>query len=144
MSQKNVNTSGAAARLFASKTHKSARPTPGVVNCGSLGLFCPRCAVVTNTLSKLGPAIRTSRGSSPTRSVDLTYGRDGTLVSTHETLCPGNPLGMKGCGEAGAIGSPPAVINAITDAIGSNELSMPATPEKVWQLCQSQAKQAAE
>ncbi|MBO6755674.1 MAG: xanthine dehydrogenase family protein molybdopterin-binding subunit [Roseibium sp.] len=65
-------------------------------------------------------------------------------LSTHETLCPGNPLGMKGCGEAGAIGSPPAVINAITDAIGSNDLSMPATPEKVWQLCQTTTKAAAE
>jgi carbon-monoxide dehydrogenase large subunit len=53
-------------------------------------------------------------------------------VSTSETLSPGNPLGMKGCGEAGAIGSPPAVINAITDAIGNNDLTMPATPEKVW------------
>ena len=53
-------------------------------------------------------------------------------VSTTETLCPGNPLGMKGCGEAGAIGSPAAVINAITDAIGNNDLSMPATAEKVW------------
>ncbi len=53
-------------------------------------------------------------------------------VSTTVTECPGNPLGMKGCGEAGAIGSPPAVINAITDAIGNNVLSMPATPEKVW------------
>ncbi|MAP18006.1 MAG: carbon monoxide dehydrogenase [Aurantimonas sp.] len=53
-------------------------------------------------------------------------------VSTNETLCPGNPLGMKGCGEAGAIGSPPAVINAITDAIGNNDLTMPATPQKVW------------
>lgn len=48
------------------------------------------------------------------------------------TLCPGNPLGMKGCGEAGAIGSPPAVINAITDAIGIRDLTMPATPDKVW------------
>ncbi|HQF31095.1 MAG TPA: xanthine dehydrogenase family protein molybdopterin-binding subunit, partial [Hyphomicrobiales bacterium] len=38
-------------------------------------------------------------------------------VTTTETVCPGNPLGMKGCGEAGAIGSPPALINAITDAI---------------------------
>ena len=53
-------------------------------------------------------------------------------VATTETVCPGNPLGMKGCGEAGAIGSPPALINAITDAIGNNDLSMPATPEKVW------------
>ena len=53
-------------------------------------------------------------------------------VSTSNTPCPGNPLGIKGCGEAGAIGSPPAVINAITDAIGSNDLTMPATSEKVW------------
>ena len=53
-------------------------------------------------------------------------------VSTSNTPCPGNPLGIKGCGEAGAIGSPPAVMNAITDAIGSNDLTMPATPQKVW------------
>lgn len=53
-------------------------------------------------------------------------------VSTSNTPCPSNPLGIKGCGEAGAIGSPPAVINAITDAIGNNDLTMPATPEKVW------------
>ncbi|MBN9012438.1 MAG: xanthine dehydrogenase family protein molybdopterin-binding subunit [Rhizobiales bacterium] len=48
------------------------------------------------------------------------------------TLCPGNPLGVKGCGEAGAIGASAAVINAITDAIGNNHLDMPATPDKVW------------
>ncbi|QND64167.1 xanthine dehydrogenase family protein molybdopterin-binding subunit [Mesorhizobium loti] len=53
-------------------------------------------------------------------------------VSTSNTPCPGNPLGIKGCGEAGAIGSPPAVINAITDAIGSNDLAMPASPSTVW------------
>ena len=53
-------------------------------------------------------------------------------VSTNETLCPGNPLGMKGCGEAGAIGSPPAFMNAVTDAIGDNSLAMPATPQRVW------------
>ncbi|MDW6020339.1 xanthine dehydrogenase family protein molybdopterin-binding subunit [Mesorhizobium sp. BAC0120] len=53
-------------------------------------------------------------------------------VSTSNTPCPNNPLGIKGCGEAGAIGSPPAVINAITDAIGNNELAMPATPQTVW------------
>ncbi|WP_331372411.1 xanthine dehydrogenase family protein molybdopterin-binding subunit [Sinorhizobium chiapasense] len=53
-------------------------------------------------------------------------------VSTSNTPCPSNPLGVKGCGEAGAIGSPPALINAITDAIGNNALTMPATPEKVW------------
>ena len=53
-------------------------------------------------------------------------------ISTTETICPGNPLGIKGCGEAGAIGSPPALMNAITDAIGNNDLTMPATPQKVW------------
>jgi carbon-monoxide dehydrogenase large subunit len=47
-------------------------------------------------------------------------------------MCPGNPLGVKGCGEAGAIGSSAAVINAITDAIGNNKLEMPATPDRVW------------
>jgi aerobic carbon-monoxide dehydrogenase large subunit len=53
-------------------------------------------------------------------------------ISTTETACPSNPLGIKGCGEAGAIGSPPALMNAITDAIGNNNLTMPASPEKVW------------
>ncbi|OJF96467.1 xanthine dehydrogenase family protein molybdopterin-binding subunit [Pararhizobium antarcticum] len=53
-------------------------------------------------------------------------------LSHQTTPCPSNPLGIKGCGEAGAIGSPPALINAITDAIGNNDLSMPATPQKVW------------
>ncbi|WP_299870469.1 xanthine dehydrogenase family protein molybdopterin-binding subunit [uncultured Hoeflea sp.] len=58
-------------------------------------------------------------------------------VSTTETACPSNPLGIKGCGEAGAIGSPPALINAITDAIGNNELAMPATSERVWAALKS-------
>ena len=53
-------------------------------------------------------------------------------LSHQNTPCPSNPLGIKGCGEAGAIGSPPALINAITDAIGNNTLTMPATPQKVW------------
>ncbi|WP_431205600.1 xanthine dehydrogenase family protein molybdopterin-binding subunit [Bradyrhizobium betae] len=53
-------------------------------------------------------------------------------LSHTTTLCPGNPLGIKGCGEAGAIGASAAVINAITDAIGTNNLEMPATPDRVW------------
>ncbi|GGD96188.1 MULTISPECIES: xanthine dehydrogenase family protein molybdopterin-binding subunit [Caballeronia] len=51
------------------------------------------------------------------------------------TPCTHNPLGVKGCGEAGAIGSPPAVINAILDALaplGVKDLQMPATPHRVW------------
>ncbi len=53
------------------------------------------------------------------------------------TPCTHNPLGVKGCGEAGAIGSPPAVINAICDAIGVKDLPMPATPHTVWQAIQA-------
>ncbi|MEQ9690767.1 MAG: xanthine dehydrogenase family protein molybdopterin-binding subunit [Bauldia litoralis] len=60
------------------------------------------------------------------------------------TPSPSNPLGVKGCGEAGAIGAPPAIINAITDAIGTNDLQMPATAEKVWRALQGvSAKNAA-
>ncbi|WP_029617422.1 xanthine dehydrogenase family protein molybdopterin-binding subunit [Pseudorhizobium marinum] len=58
-------------------------------------------------------------------------------LSHQNTPCPSNPLGIKGCGEAGAIGSPPALINAITDAIGTNDLTMPATPMKVWLAMQA-------
>ena len=53
-------------------------------------------------------------------------------VGMTTTPCTHNPVGAKGCGEAGAIGSPPAVINAITHAVGVRDISMPATPEKVW------------
>ncbi len=48
------------------------------------------------------------------------------------TPCTHNPLGVKGCGEAGAIGTPPAYINALTDALGVREIAMPATVERVW------------
>ncbi len=56
-----------------------------------------------------------------------------------ETPCPHNPLGVKGCGEAGAIAAPAAVINAITDAIGVAHIDMPATPEKVWRAARAAA-----
>jgi carbon-monoxide dehydrogenase large subunit len=52
---------------------------------------------------------------------------------------PDNPLGVKGCGEAGAIGAPPAIINAITNALGVKHIDMPATPENVWRAAQSAA-----
>ncbi len=57
-------------------------------------------------------------------------------VELVEVPCGTNPLGVKGAGEAGAVGSPPAVINAIIDAlapIGITHIDMPATAEKVWQ-----------
>jgi len=66
-------------------------------------------------------------------------------VETVETACPSNPLGIKGCGEAGAIASPPAVINAITDALGHEDIAMPATPQAVWRAAQRTVlKRAAE
>jgi carbon-monoxide dehydrogenase large subunit len=66
-------------------------------------------------------------------------------VETIETRCPSNPLGIKGCGEAGAIASPAAVINAITDAVGHENVVMPATPQVVWRAAQrAVAKLAAE
>ena len=66
-------------------------------------------------------------------------------VDTIETPCPSNPLGIKGCGEAGAIASPPAVINAITDAVGHENVAMPATTQVVWRAAQTALrKQAAE
>jgi aerobic carbon-monoxide dehydrogenase large subunit len=58
-------------------------------------------------------------------------------IDHHGTPSPNNPLGVKGCGEAGAIGAPPAVINAITDAIGAEGLAMPATPMNVWRAIQA-------
>ena len=59
------------------------------------------------------------------------------------TPCTHNPLGAKGCGEAGAIGSPPAVINAILNAVGETDMNMPATPERVWAMVQRSATKAA-
>lgn len=50
---------------------------------------------------------------------------------------PDNPLGVKGCGEAGAIAAPPAVINAIVNALGGVHVEMPATPERVWRAARS-------
>ncbi|MFT3671679.1 xanthine dehydrogenase family protein molybdopterin-binding subunit [Aestuariivirga sp.] len=58
------------------------------------------------------------------------------------TPCPTNPMGMKGCGEAGAIGSPPAVINAITNALGVKDIPMPASPLVVWNALQGMKKAA--
>lgn len=69
-------------------------------------------------------------------------------VGTEVTLCTHNPLGVKGCGEVGAIGSPPAVINAVVDALrdyGIRHLDMPATGAKLWSIIQAgRPKMAAE
>jgi len=62
------------------------------------------------------------------------------------TPCTHNPLGVKGCGEAGAIGSPPAVVNAVVDALrdyGVTHIDMPVSPVNVWTAMQN-ARKAAE
>jgi carbon-monoxide dehydrogenase large subunit len=63
----------------------------------------------------------------PTIQVDMTT-----------TPCTHNALGVKGCGEAGAIGAPAAVMNAVTDALRIKDMNMPATPEKVWRALRSE------
>jgi carbon-monoxide dehydrogenase large subunit len=71
------------------------------------------------------------------RAADLP---DFTVETAKGTPCTHNPLGVKGCGEAGAIGSPPAFINALVDALaplGVRDVQMPATPHRVWQAIQS-------
>jgi carbon-monoxide dehydrogenase large subunit len=78
--------------------------------------------------------------------MDYTMPRAANLpsfaVDTTVTPCPSNPLGIKGCGEAGAIAAPAAVINAITDALGHEEIAMPATPLAVWRAAQKSIKNA--
>ncbi len=61
------------------------------------------------------------------------------VVDHMVTPCTHNPLGVKGCGEAGAIGSPPAFINALTDALGVRDIAMPATAERVWRAANGMA-----
>jgi carbon-monoxide dehydrogenase large subunit len=67
-------------------------------------------------------------------------------VSTLEVPCKNNPMGVKGCGEAGSVASPAAVINAIIDALadlGVRQIDMPATPQRVWQLIQEHVRPVA-
>jgi carbon-monoxide dehydrogenase large subunit len=70
------------------------------------------------------------------------------LFETRNVPCKTNPLGVKGAGEAGAIGSCPAVMNAVIDALdrayGIRALDMPATPLKVWTAIQAAGRHAAE
>ena len=64
-------------------------------------------------------------------------------VTTTVTPCTTNPLGVKGCGEAGAIGSPAAVINAIANALGVEQFDMPASAQRVWETCRANRTPAA-
>ena len=69
------------------------------------------------------------------------------VFETRNVPCATNPLGVKGAGEAGAIGSCPAVINAVVDALwrayGVRQMDMPATPQRVWAAIQGARKAAA-
>ena len=61
-----------------------------------------------------------------------------------ETPTPVNPLGVKGVGEAGTIGSTPAIVNAVVDALapfGVTHIDMPLKPEKIWRACQGGPRQ---
>ena len=82
----------------------------------------------------LGAVIRTNK-----REIKADDYFKGMFETAKGTPCTHNPLGVKGCGEAGAIGSPPAVINAIAHALGIKDVPMPATPHAVWQLIQNRA-----
>jgi len=67
---------------------------------------------------------------------------DLAITLRDDVPCATNPLGIKGAGEAGAIGAPPAVINAIVDALsefGIHHIDMPATPETIWRAIRSAA-----
>ena len=67
-------------------------------------------------------------------------------VGTETTLCTHNPLGVKGCGEVGAIGSPPAIMNAVVDALRDynvRHIEMPATAPRLWSIIQAGPKPMA-
>src|SRR5207245_11606603 len=64
----------------------------------------------------------------------------GFVTEAIETPSPHNPLGAKGVGEAGCIGAPPAIVNAVLDALaplGINTIDMPLKPDKIWALVQA-------
>ena len=76
--------------------------------------------------------------------MNYTMPRAGDLpnfnINHNTTHCTHNPLGVKGVGEVGSIGVPPAVINAVVDALsplGVTHIEMPATSERVWQAIQA-------
>ncbi len=65
------------------------------------------------------------------------------MLARTETPTPVNPLGIKGIGEAGTIGSTPAVVSAVVDALapfGVAHIDMPITPQKIWRLCRDKKR----
>jgi carbon-monoxide dehydrogenase large subunit len=81
--------------------------------------------------------------------MDYAMPRAGDLSSVHvksnPVPTPTNPLGVKGCGEAGCVGAMPAVANAIVDALsgfGIRHIEMPATSERIWRAINNSVRQA--
>ena len=67
-----------------------------------------------------------------------------TTDGSHQTPSTTNPLGVKGIGEAGTIAAPPAVVNAVIDAVshlGVTAIEKPASPERVWRAIQEATSQ---
>jgi carbon-monoxide dehydrogenase large subunit len=64
-------------------------------------------------------------------------------IAHQETPCPFHPLGVKGCGEAGAVGPAAALANAVSDAVGAPFNSLPLTPERVWQAARRRAAEVS-
>jgi aerobic carbon-monoxide dehydrogenase large subunit len=81
--------------------------------------------------------------------MDYAMPRAGDLssvqVNSNPVPTPTNPLGVKGCGEAGCVGAMPAVANAIVDALsgfGVHHIDMPATPERIWRAINNSSRRA--
>ncbi|MBW7945314.1 MAG: molybdopterin-dependent oxidoreductase, partial [Sphingomonadaceae bacterium] len=67
----------------------------------------------------------------------------GIAFASRPVPNPNNPLGAKGCGEAGTIGAMPSIMNAVVDALDGTHVDMPATPEKLWRICRDLARSTA-
>ena len=68
------------------------------------------------------------------KAITLSKTRGGRPLGTPS---PTNPLGVKGCGEAGTIGAMPSIMNAIIDALDGQQMEMPATVEKLWRAARA-------
>ena len=84
------------------------------------------------------PVLRASRTALTSAGDVPSFAVDHSCV----TPCTHNPLGVKGCGEAGAIGSPPALVNAVLDALNTGgfpvaHIDMPLSPARVWAAMQA-------
>jgi carbon-monoxide dehydrogenase large subunit len=66
----------------------------------------------------------------------------GIAFASRPVPNPNNPLGAKGCGEAGTIGAMPSIMNAIVDALDGTHVDMPATPEALWRICRDLGRKA--